>query len=226
MNEELENLTMEELQERLAASNEHLESFAERKEGVQASLTDMNNQVAEARKNVKAAKAHAEKADATDEDKATSEQWNAHLAGLLEQVAQIKDAKKQLTIDERNTKKSVKEFEKLIKAKQRQLDKEAKAAAKAEAKEASKMPEQNGVRMPRPGSKTRFVWDVATKISEDSGTPATRKDVVAECEKEGINMHTILTQYSQWRKFHGIVGRVVEPAPAPAAPEAPETTEA
>jgi hypothetical protein len=38
------------------------------------------------------------------------------------------------------------------------------------------------------------VWEIATKMRN-----APRKDVLAACEKAGINHHTARTQYQHWR---------------------------
>lgn len=46
---------------------------------------------------------------------------------------------------------------------------------------------------PNPGTKTGQVWDIA-----DSMKKATRAEVLAECEKKGINKSTASTQYQRW----------------------------
>lgn len=98
---------------------------------------------------------------------------------------------------------------KLQKAQEREV---AKAKAK-EAKAANKQPEQNGIRRPKPGTKTGQVWDLADGLSKDTGAPAARKAILEAGEKAGINKDTVMTQFSAWRKFYGISGRS-ESAPA------------
>lgn len=75
---------------------------------------------------------------------------------------------------------------------------------------------KNGATMPQAGSKTRRVWDIATKLSEKANRPATRDEVLKACEAEGISKGTRETQYSHWKRFHGLTGRVVTPGAAPA----------
>jgi len=71
---------------------------------------------------------------------------------------------------------------------------------------------QNGVTMPRIGTKTRKVWEIATQISEKENRPCTRVEILSACDEEGIPNGTASTQYSHWRKYHGLSGgRIVKP---------------
>jgi membrane protein involved in colicin uptake len=98
---------------------------------------------------------------------------------------------------------------------------DAKAAANA-AKESNKMPEQNGVRRPKPEGACGKVWKLADELSAGLGQPVPIASLSAAATKQSINDSTIRTQYALWRKFHGITGRVVLPvAPAPSAPAEP-----
>lgn len=81
---------------------------------------------------------------------------------------------------------------------------------------------QNGVTMPQAGGKTRAPWDIATRLSEQLNRPATRDEVLKACEAAGIAKGTRETQYSHWKKYHGLTGRVV-PTTKNAAPAAPPT---
>lgn len=83
---------------------------------------------------------------------------------------------------------------------------------------------KNGVTMPQAGSKTRRVWDIATGLSEKFNRPATREEVLKACEDEGISEGTRETQYSHWKRFHGLLGRVVKPGAAP-TPVPPKSSE-
>lgn len=91
----------------------------------------------------------------------------------------------------------------------------AKAAKKAEAKaakEAAKQPKQNDVRRPKHGTTTGKVWAIFDHLSHSTGAPALIGDALKQAT--GIPEATVRTQYARWRKFHGITGRAVAPAPA------------
>ena len=97
--------------------------------------------------------------------------------------------------------------------------KEAAAAAKAEAaakKEAAKaarqMPSQNGVTRPAADGKCGAAWEVFDAISAQKKAPATIKEALEIGRTRSLNESTIKTQYARWRKFHGIAGRLAEPA--------------
>ena len=102
--------------------------------------------------------------------------------------------------------------------------KEAEKAAKEAAKVAVKMPEQNGIRRPKPETETGKVWALADAISSSLGQPTPIANLLAQGQAAGLNDSTMRTQYARWRAFHGITGRVslpVVPPVAPAAPAAP-----
>lgn len=88
---------------------------------------------------------------------------------------------------------------------------EKKAAAKA-AKESAKQPKQNDIRRPKPGTTTGNVWAIFDKLSASTGAPALIGDALKQAG--GVPEATVRTQYARWRKFHGITGRTVAPAPA------------
>lgn len=93
--------------------------------------------------------------------------------------------------------------------------KEAEKAAKLAAKESNKMPEQNGIRHPKPNTKTGEVWAKCNELSTKLGRTVTRAEILAALPDTVKD--TVTTQYAFWRKFHGISGRVtipVETAPA------------
>lgn len=82
--------------------------------------------------------------------------------------------------------------------------------------------EKNGITRPASGTVTGGIWDVADKISmSHNGHPATIAEVRAHADLLQVNDHTIKTQYSRWRQFHGIKGRVqlVTATQQPASPE-------
>lgn len=131
-----------------------------------------------------------------------------------------KDAEKAAAKAAKDAEKAKKDAEKAEAKAKKDQEVAAKAAAKTEAaakKEASKMPEQNGVRRPKPDGACGKVWALADELSSKLGQPVPIADLSKQASAAGINDSTIRTQYALWRKFHGITGRVVAPAPAPAA---------
>lgn len=67
--------------------------------------------------------------------------------------------------------------------------------------------EQNGVKRPRAGSVCRRVWDIADKLSKKAPVPFSALAEVTNAE--GLNESNARAEYSRWRKFHGITGRIV-----------------
>lgn len=120
--------------------------------------------------------------------------------------------------------KEAKEAEKAAKKKQREADAAAKKAAKEAkeaAKEASKQPEQNGVRRPKPNTKTGTVWAEADRMSLERQAPVAIGDLHPVLKAMGLNDHTIRTQYAHWRTFNGVAGRIEKVAtPMPTTTEA------
>lgn len=98
--------------------------------------------------------------------------------------------------------------------------KEAEKAAKEASKVAVKMPEQNGIRRPKPDTETGKVWGLADSISASLGQPTPIANLLAAGQAQGLNDSTIRTQYARWRAFHGITGRVALPVVPAAGTEA------
>ncbi len=95
-------------------------------------------------------------------------------------------------------------------------DKAAKEQAKLDAKaakEANKMPEQNGVRRPKPEGLCGRAWALADKLSADLGSPVPVATLLTAAVPEGLNEGNVKTEYARWRKFNGVTGRIVPPAP-------------
>lgn len=82
------------------------------------------------------------------------------------------------------------------------------AATAAPVVAAPAMPEQNGIRMPRPGSNCALIWDKATIMSTEKKATVAIGDLLVVLVAAGFNQATIKTQYARWRKFHGVEGRV------------------
>lgn len=91
---------------------------------------------------------------------------------------------------------------------------EARELAKAEAKakrEAARMPEQNGVRRPKPETLCGQAWEIFDALSQQHGQPAAIGDALDISRSQGLNDSNVRAEYARWRKFHGITGRVVSP---------------
>lgn len=65
---------------------------------------------------------------------------------------------------------------------------------------------KNGITRPKAGTKTGIVWELADKISAKNKEEASRKEVLAACEKKNLNPATAATQYGRWRKYYGLKG--------------------
>lgn len=72
----------------------------------------------------------------------------------------------------------------------------------------TQMPEQNGVRQPRPGTNCAAIWDMATAMSTERKATVAVGDLIDAATAAGFNVATVKTQYARWRKFHGVEGRV------------------
>lgn len=92
--------------------------------------------------------------------------------------------------------------------------KEDEAAAKKAAKEAAKMPTQNNVRRPKPDTLCGKAWAVFDEISAQLGQAAPIAPCLKRGEELGLNTGNIRCEYAQWRKFHGITGRIEDPVKA------------
>jgi hypothetical protein len=146
----------------------------------------------------------------------------AEAAMKAQQKAEAKAAKEAAAAE----KKLAKDAEKAAKVEKAAADKAAKAQAKIDAKaaaiaakEASKQPEQNGVRRPKPNTTCGKCWEVYDRLSNERGQPAAIADAKKVLEADGVNEATIRTQYAHWRKFNGVTGRIEsteKPAEQPA----------
>jgi hypothetical protein len=91
------------------------------------------------------------------------------------------------------------------------------AAAPAAPVAAPKPPkiEQNGVSQPGAETTSGQIWAIANNISAQLKAPASRKSVMDEAAKLGMNAATVATQYARWTKFYGVKAArpVKEPKP-------------
>lgn len=133
--------------------------------------------------------------------------------------AQAKEEAKALKAQEREAAKAAKaaekEAEKAAKLAAKEAEKAAKEAAKA-AKAAAKMPEQNGVRRPKPEGLCGKAWAVFDEVSAKNGAPAAIKESLDVARTLGLNEGNVRAEYARWRKFHGITGRIASPKAEPA----------
>jgi histidinol dehydrogenase len=84
--------------------------------------------------------------------------------------------------------------------------KAAKEQVKA-AREANRMPKQNGIRHPKPNTMCGKSWKILDDISAKNGAPASISESMEIAKVNGLNEGTFYTQFSRWRRFHGITGR-------------------
>jgi len=98
------------------------------------------------------------------------------------------------------------------KAEQDKADKKTKAAAdKAAAKKAkedARMPEQNGIRRPRPEGKCGQAWAIMDRMSAKLGSAVAIADLMVETTAAGMNPNMVRSNYATWRKFNKVEGRV------------------
>ena len=132
---------------------------------------------------------------------------------------EIQAAKEQAAA-EKEAKAAARAAEKEAKAQaaaEAKAQKEAERAAKLAEKEAAKLarvterePEQNGMRRPKPGTKTRAIWDLCDQLSTELQRPVAIAEL-RDAVPEGTNENMMRSQYAYWRKFFGITGRVEAP---------------
>lgn len=73
------------------------------------------------------------------------------------------------------------------------------------------MPEQNGIKMPRPGTQCAQIWEMADSMSKALKAPVSIDELNDKALAAEFNPATIKTQYARWRKFHGVEGRIESP---------------
>ncbi|AVJ51797.1 transcriptional activator [Pantoea phage vB_PagS_Vid5] len=102
------------------------------------------------------------------------------------------------------------------KANKKALKEQEKADAKAKRdaeREANAMPEQNGVRRPKPDTLCGKAWELCDAISAKLGSPAPISYVIQAAEAAGLNEGNVRAEYARWKKFNGVEGRVSVPLP-------------
>ncbi len=81
------------------------------------------------------------------------------------------------------------------------------AAVKVATPKAEKI-QQNGVTRPGEGTLCGKIWAAADELSKQSQGVATIAALKLHADVQGVNDHTIKTQYARWRSFNGIAGRL------------------
>lgn len=131
-----------------------------------------------------------------------------------QKAADAKAAKDKRTADAQ-AKRDAKAAEAQARKDKLAADKKTKADAKvaaAQAKEAKKQPEQNGVRRPSPEGKCGRAWSLMDQLSQALGQPVAIADLLAVSKTMGMNDNMVRSNYAAWRKFNGVVGRVLSQA--------------
>lgn len=142
-----------------------------------------------------------------------------------EQLAEEKAAAEKAKADEKARKeqekadaKAKKEAEKAEAARLREEKKAAEAAERqrkkdeaAAAREAARMPEQNGIRRPKPDGLCGKAWAIFDNISAKNGAPASIGESMEVARSQGLNEANVRAEYARWRKFNGVSGRVEDP---------------
>jgi hypothetical protein len=115
-------------------------------------------------------------------------------------------------------KKEAREAEKVRVAAEREEKKAAAAAERdrkkaetAAAREASRQPEQNGIRRPKEDGLCGKAWAIFDRISGANGAPASIGESMEVAREQGLNEANVRAEYARWRKFYGISGRVDDP---------------
>lgn len=124
-----------------------------------------------------------------------------------------REAKKAAAEAEKEAGKAEREAAKQAKIDAKEAAKAAKEAEKA-AKEASRQPEQNGIRRPGPEGLCGQVWGLADKLSQELGQAVPIANLLEAGVAAGLNPSNIRTEYARWKKFHGLSGRITLPAAA------------
>jgi hypothetical protein len=156
----------------------------------------------------------------------TPEQVAAEKAAAAQAKADAKAIKDKAAADKKEAaakakadKLAAKEAEKAAKAQAAKDAKAKKVADAAAAREAARMPEQNGIRRPKPDTLCGQAWGIFDAVSAKNGAPASITESMTDAKAKGLNEANVRAEYARWRKFHGITGRIE--APAAAVPPAP-----
>lgn len=135
------------------------------------------------------------------------EATNADLAAKREAAKAEREAKRAMSAEEKLKKEQEKLQQRAAKDAER-LEKERAKLAALQEKVNNPQPEQNGIRRPKSGSKCGNAWDLFDSASTAKGAPVALAEVMPTALAQGQNESNVRVEYSRWRRFHGIVGRV------------------
>ena len=183
-------------------------------------LTELKNAAVEAEssvENLKAEVAALESAEEVDKDAVKAKKAELRSAESALKKANTAITKEEARLkreEERAAKKAEQEAAKQKRAKERAAkakEREEEKARKAAEREANRMPEQNGIRRPKPDTLCGKAWAIADQLSEKFGQPTPIKELLEAAKAEGLNEGNVKAEYARWRKFHGVTGRVSLP---------------
>lgn len=113
---------------------------------------------------------------------------------------------------EKADKKAAADAEKAAAKAKKEADKKAAAEAKAAAKPAKvQMPEQNGIRRPKPDGLCGQAWATMDRLSSQLGQPVPISTLLEATNRAGLSEGNVRAEYARWRKFNGVTGRVTLP---------------
>lgn len=194
-------------------------------------LAELKNAAVEAESTVENLRAEVSALEAADEvDKEAVKAKKAELrtaesALKKANTAVDKEIKAAEREAEREAKRAAKEEEKRKREEEREAkrkEKEEEKARKEAEREANRMPEQNGIRRPKPNTKCGRAWAIADELSQELGQPTPVAPLLERAVAEGLNEGNVKAEYARWRKFNGVTGRITLPKEeAPAQEEAP-----
>ena len=69
---------------------------------------------------------------------------------------------------------------------------------------------RNGITRPSEGGKCAAAWAIMDDLTAKRGSPTPFKPVAEEAERQGLNPAMARSNYAVWRKFNGVVGRIVD----------------
>ena len=160
----------------------------------------------QAEKDAKLAQKEAEKAlKAQQAEEAKAAKLAEREARKAEKEAKLKEK------EDAQAEKEALKAQKLAEKEAKLKEKEDAQAAKLAEKEASRMPEQNGVRRPKPETLCGQAWAIFDDVSARTGAPATIGESLEIARAKELNEANVRTEYARWRKFNGVSGRLASP---------------
>jgi hypothetical protein len=78
-------------------------------------------------------------------------------------------------------------------------------------REVIRMPEQNGIRRPKPTTLCGRAWAIFDGVTKKAGSPASIGEALKLTAPQGLNEANVRAEFYRWRQFNGIRGRVERP---------------